>query len=121
MTTGKLIKELRNSKNLTQAEFAKIFKISNGTIAMWETDKRQPDSDTLKKLADYFGVSVDYLLGREEKKTVTNPDENKIEIMARGGFTCSYTFSDDEMETARRILETIKKSQGIPTKDKKDK
>ena len=53
----KKIKELRKTKKLTQVEFARIFQISNGTIAMWETDKRQPDFNMLQKLADYFGVT----------------------------------------------------------------
>lgn len=67
MTFGEILKKLRKRKGLTQIEFAKQFNISNGTIAMWEIDKRQPDSETLAKLADYFEVSVDHLLGREEK------------------------------------------------------
>lgn len=115
------LRNLRKAQGKTQAQMAIFLGITQQAYATYENDKAQPPLDIVQKLADYFGVSVDYLLGREEKKTVTNPDENKIEIMARGGFTCSYTFSDDEMETARRILETIKKSQGIPTKDKKDK
>ena len=67
MTFGEILKKLRKGKGLTQIEFASEFNISNGTIAMWEIDKRQPDSETLTKLADYFEVSVDYLLGRNEK------------------------------------------------------
>ena len=66
MVFSEKIKKLRKEHHLTQIEFAKKFNISNGTIAMWETAKRQPDFDTLLKIADFFDVSVDYLLGRED-------------------------------------------------------
>lgn len=56
------LKEIRKAHNLTQIDFAKIFNISNGTIAMWETGKRQPDLEMLKSIANYFNVSIDYLL-----------------------------------------------------------
>lgn len=59
------IKKLRKGKGLTQTQFAAAFHVSNGTIAMWETGKRQPDMDTLDRLSDFFGVSLDYLLGKE--------------------------------------------------------
>lgn len=70
------LKELRNQKGLTQRDFSKVFKVSTGAIAMWETGKRQPDNDMMIKLADYFGVSVDYLLGRE--KSFAHPDLRPI-------------------------------------------
>lgn len=65
MSVGENIKQLRKNKSLTQTQFAQIFGVTNGAIAMWETDKRQPDGETLARLADFFGVTVDYILGRE--------------------------------------------------------
>lgn len=75
MTFGERLKELRREKRLTQIQFAEAFQISNGTIGMWETNKRQPDQSTLVKLATFFGVTTDYLLGREEKKLINNEVE----------------------------------------------
>lgn len=72
MTLGDRIKSQRKKLGLTQIAFAKNFQISHGAIAMWETNKRQPDNDTMLRLADFFGVSVDYLLGREETKNPPN-------------------------------------------------
>ena len=57
------LKTLRKSKKITQIEFASRFNIATGTIGMWETGKRIPDTETLKKIANYFNVTVDYLLG----------------------------------------------------------
>ncbi len=68
------LKELRVKSGLTQMQFAEIFKISSGTIAMWETGKRAPDKDTIVKIANYFHVSTDYLLGNEQK----NSDDSEL-------------------------------------------
>lgn len=59
------LKHLRKIKGITQTQFAAEFNISSGTIAMWETGKRMPDSETLKRIAQYFNVSIDYLLDNE--------------------------------------------------------
>lgn len=58
------LKELR--KNKTQNEIAKALGITQRTYSNYEAGNRQPDQDTLIKIADYFNVSVDYLLGRTE-------------------------------------------------------
>jgi transcriptional regulator with XRE-family HTH domain len=60
------LKTLRNEKNLTQRELARLLNLSPSTIAMYETGQRFPDPETLKKIADFFNVSIDYLLGRTD-------------------------------------------------------
>lgn len=62
------LKKLRKEKGITQIDLAKILNVANGTIGNWESGNRQPDYITLQKIADYFNVSVDYLLGRADKK-----------------------------------------------------
>ncbi len=73
------IKELRKAKNITQEKLSKILKIARSTLAMYEIEKSEPDQATLIKLADFFGVSIDYLLGREVS-------EEEKQISAIGGF-----------------------------------
>lgn len=63
MEIGKMISKLRTEKDLSQRELASILGVSNGAIGMWETGKRQPDLDTIKKIATFFKVPTDYLLG----------------------------------------------------------
>lgn len=58
------LKELRLAKGLTQSEVAKVIGYSSLSYARYEKGEREPDIGTLCKLADYFEVSVDYLLGR---------------------------------------------------------
>ncbi|MED4843934.1 helix-turn-helix domain-containing protein [Bacillus atrophaeus] len=66
---GDRLKELRDSKKLTQDKLAEILGISRGTYAHYEINKRKPDYETLIKLADFYGVSTDYLLRGENKET----------------------------------------------------
>jgi transcriptional regulator with XRE-family HTH domain len=64
------LKQLRNEKNLTQKELAKYIGTTRATLASWETGRREPDFETTSKIADYFNVSVDYLLGQTD---IRNP------------------------------------------------
>jgi len=61
---GDKIKELRIKNNLSQAELAKILNVTTGTIGHYEINDRTPGIDIIIKIADYFNVSVDYLLDR---------------------------------------------------------
>lgn len=75
MQFGDRLKELREEKELKQAELANLFNISPSTIGMYEQNRRTPDFALLNSIADYFGVSVDYLLGRTD---IRNYEENTI-------------------------------------------
>ena len=66
MELGKLIRELRKDKGLTQGELARIISSTQDTISLWELGKSYPDVINLVKLAKYFNVSTDYLLGLKE-------------------------------------------------------
>lgn len=61
------LKTLRMNKKLSQSQFAKIFHVSQQTVGAWETGRSIPGSDTLSALADYFNVSTDDLLGRDQE------------------------------------------------------
>lgn len=65
-----IFKRLRSASGLTQAEIAEKLGISRSTIGMYETGAREPDFETLEKIADFFNVDTDYLLGRTDKTTV---------------------------------------------------
>ena len=69
-TFGKRLRKLREEKELTIREFAAKFGVGKTTISNWETDNRFPGQDKLIKIADYFDVSLDYLLCRTDNKEV---------------------------------------------------
>ena len=56
---------LRKNNDLTMKELGAIVGVSESTISLYETGKREPDYEMLNKFADYFGVTVDYILGRD--------------------------------------------------------
>lgn len=75
MTFQNRLKQLREESNLTQLELAQKFNITSQTISQYERGIRTPDFNLLNSIADFFGVSVDYLLGRTDIK---NFEENTI-------------------------------------------
>ena len=67
-----ILKKLRNEKGLSQEELASIINVSKSTIGMYEQGNRIPKADaTLKKLAEYFNVTIDYLMGFSENRYPT--------------------------------------------------
>ncbi len=66
MNLGKKIRELRQEKGLTQQELADILFVTRSAISNYEMEKRYPDLNTLKAMADYFGISVDEILSDED-------------------------------------------------------
>jgi transcriptional regulator with XRE-family HTH domain len=65
-TFGERLKKLRNDKQLTGEELGKILNVTKVAVSNWESGNRTPDADMLIKLADFFDVSLDYLLGRTD-------------------------------------------------------
>ncbi len=58
------LRELRLRRNLSQVELGKALSLDKSTISLYESGRRQPDYATLERLADFFGVSTDFLIGR---------------------------------------------------------
>lgn len=96
----KILKAERMKKGLSQLAFAKILGISQQTIGSWETGRTSPDLETLIKIASFFNVSTDYLLGVTDVPTKNNVQSNLIKL------------SDEE-------LQLIKKYRELPLKAKK--
>lgn len=71
------IKELANQRKVSVAELERALGFGNGSISKW--NKQSPSTEKLKQVADYFGVSTDYLLGRSSDKYDLSPQE-KIDI-----------------------------------------
>lgn len=65
-TFSSKLNSLRKEKRLTQNELATVLSVDRRSISNWEKAVREPDYDMLLKIAKYFEVSVDYLLGNED-------------------------------------------------------
>lgn len=128
------LKELRTEKGILQRELADYLKVSRVTITQYETGNRSPDDEIKKKIAEYFNVSLDYLMGasdvrnpyinrniksndKKEQDTVpeefTVPDEarayvNKHQIFGSGGFDADKLDDEEILEFANALLEQMK-------------
>ena len=87
------LKELRKQKNITLEEFAKVINVSKATVNSYELHKTEPTLDTLVKIAKYFNVTTDYLLGIDNE--VVNNELDK-ELL-------SYTNQLNDLEKAKVI------------------
>ena len=66
ITISANIADLRRKKGITQEQLAIALNVSPQAVSKWETNTSQPDMMTLPLIADFFGVSIDYLVGREQ-------------------------------------------------------
>jgi len=62
---GKRLRDLREFKNMKQYELSEMLNVSREAYSMYESDKRQMSFESLCFLADFFGVTTDYMLGRD--------------------------------------------------------
>ena len=81
MSFGRKLKLLREEKRMLQSELAGLLNLAPSSISMYEQDERDPDTSTVKKIAEIFNVSTDYLLGLTDEKEINEP----IEIAANMG------------------------------------
>lgn len=95
MSTNK-IKDLREDRDLRQTDVAEATGIDQRTLSNYETGKTNPDSFALIRLADFFDVSIDYLLGRTNLRKDT-ADDVLQELQA------ARSMLDDAMSALRRM------------------
>lgn len=106
------LRKTRKERNLTMKEVGIAIGVGESTISQYETGKRQPDQQTLLKLADYFGVTVDYLLGREadperdEKPPLHIPDKYKDVLVAFEGGPDDLT--QDDIDDVIKYIEFVR-------------
>lgn len=105
-----VFKSLRKKNHLTQNEVAEKLGIKQSSISRWEQGLTIPDIAILTKLADLYGVSIDYLLGRENLTQSITTDE-EYTILGRGGGRIKI--SKEQQEVINTLLDSF-------TKDKKE-
>lgn len=111
MAFGNRLKTLREERGLSQVELAKILNIANSTLSLYESGSREPNFEILKKIANYFNVSTDYILGRNEvmssqieNEKSHNIDE-KIMNLVKERFTDKIADLTEEQQN--KVLEYI--------------
>lgn len=66
------LRQLRTARDLSQLEFSKQIRLSKSSINMYERGEREPGLETLERIADYFNVDMDYLLGKSDVVNKSN-------------------------------------------------
>ena len=78
---AKNLTELRKEENLTQGALAKMLNYSDKAVSKWECGDSLPDLETLKNLAEFYGVTLDYLVSENpEKRDKKNEDKNNLRL-----------------------------------------
>lgn len=119
---GSRLKALRTKNNLTQKQLAQKINVTHVSISGYESGNRSPDTDTLQKLADYFEVSTDYLLGRTntpETSTKSQNDEAEFQAFINDPELQVWykelpKSDEEELRKLRTIWEMIKNDKKTP-------
>ena len=117
---GERIKQLRIENKLTQNEFGSLFGLYDSTISLYENGKRTPEYGIIMKIADYFNVSIDWLLGRVDNKNLIVIDHENmpkalrdigVEYLKLAMEMDQQSISPDDV---RKIIEAIKALKNKP-------
>ncbi|ADH59838.1 transcriptional regulator, XRE family [Thermoanaerobacter mathranii subsp. mathranii str. A3] len=103
---GERIKELRKKKGVTQKELALYLGVSDRAVGYYESGQRTPPPDILQKIADFFNVSVDYLLGRTG---VYNPTDEITEAISDDPELFEFWNTLKEREDLKLLFKQTKK------------
>jgi transcriptional regulator with XRE-family HTH domain len=123
MNYGERIAELRERNGLTQGKLSSRLGISRASLSHYETNRREPDFETLTALADLFQVSVDYLIGRTNNPRATLTEEvshfvDKLELSDEA-ILDKFDFTIDGRvltpEEARRFISFIRNERSKST------
>lgn len=107
MSFGKKLRSLRQEKKLSQVELSKKLNVTSQALSQYELGKRIPDAEMIIRIADFFDVSVDYLLDRtNERITVDN-------IKAILASDPAFARALDKLTTRKELQELFKVTKDL--------
>lgn len=114
------LSELRKKKKVTQAEVAAFLQVDRTTYVKYEKGQSCPDDETKIKLAHFFGVTTDYLLGNDTSKTISTQKDAEFEEYLetlrsrpemRMLFSLAKGATKEDVEKAVAIIEALSKHE----------
>jgi len=118
---GHILKTLREDRDLKQEDIAKYLNVDRSTVGKWENNSSKPDFEKLIKIANFFNVSTDYLLGKTDNTTdeqyYLNGETRQIaqEIKdnpeLRALFDASRNATPEDLEITKDILLKLKRKE----------
>lgn len=106
------LKALRESKKITQSQLGEYLGAKKSAISLWESGKRQPDQETLVRIATFFNVTVDYLLGRDPTTAPVPAKEMTPADRRAEGRKLLEEMSDEEYDRAIAVLKLMNGGKG---------
>ncbi len=100
---------LRTERGESLEKISKYLNVTIQTISNYETEKRDMSPETILKLAEYFNVSTDYLLGKSD---IRNPEEIKKIPFANAGGLNIEGLDDEDVKELQKQIDYIKKLKG---------
>ncbi len=110
------LKELRQKSNISQAELSDLVGVSRSTIAMWETNKSQPDIESIRKIASVLQTTIDNLLcydASSAQPKEAEPEQsvkfqpNTVTLCSHDGDLTVKKLTDEQMDAIRSIIEQL--------------
>ncbi len=98
---GEHLKSLRLQNHLQQEQVARLVRVERSTVSMWENDLRQPSYTTLVRLADVYGVTTDFLLGRTDNSPIDLSGLTTAEAALISQLVASMTAKNKKLEEFR--------------------
>ena len=104
------VKKLRQEKGISQIELANTIEVTNDTISLWERGLRRPENKQLKKLSEFFDVSIAYLTGSSYNRHAENDFESETVWLENVDFLedmfeKTTRLSDDSLMVIREMIE----------------
>jgi len=100
MMFGKRIQALRSERKLSQTKLAEEIGITRQVYGQYELGKSTPSLDVLADIADYFVVSVDYLIGRDEYSVLSYNEKDKCVFLPK-------ELTEDDCETVKDLIASL--------------
>lgn len=108
---GDRLKELRKERNLTQEDIGNLCDVAKNTVSNWENNANQPSFEIVKRLAQYFGVTIDYLLNFTQED-MDNIERLKQALKQAGMWDYSIDdMSKEDFEKAIQIVAMLKEKK----------
>lgn len=104
------LRELRKARHLTQEQLAEKFGVQKITISRYENGEREPTFETLNGLASFFGVTVDYLLGRTDEPNVTTKTLEVLDSMIAQQKSSPWGSNEEDEKEFERIRQAYAKA-----------
>lgn len=104
---GERLRNLRQSKSMSQAELGEILNTTQQSIGNWERGRNFPPEETVVKIAEYFGVSVDYLFGADVPRWATRQDVLDLDKLLNEQVVMSFGGERLTLQEQQRVKDVL--------------